>query len=277
MKKNKSVICAAAVIGLMLVPPIEVRAASDYTFTGTEDTGYYRATNYEDVYGAQFNYGYGAKNVPDYQYPELLYGVYSNTSIGVMDRVGTPGQMLSFGGMGIDTGGIPAAAAEVNGAAQDTAAQEAYIASSPASTITIRQKAGFTSTSGMEFSNGSIGILKIPSLGISMNVWDGENNDSMAKGVAHYTSTSGWDGNIGLCGHNRGTKYAIGSIKDLQIGDTITYTTVYGTRTYAVSYVDTISNDDWSRLQATADNRITITTCLANQPTMRVVVQAIEK
>ena len=77
--------------------------------------------------------------------------------------------------------------------------------------------------------------------------------------------------------HNRGTKYAIGSIKDLKIGDTITYTTVYGTRTYEVSYVGTIDGTDWSRLQATADNRITITTCLANQPEKRVVVQAIEK
>ena len=99
----------------------------------------------------------------------------------------------------------------------------------------------------------------------------------MAKGIAHYSSTSGWDGNIGLCGHNRGTKYAIGSIKNLRTGDTITYTTVYGTRAYEVSYVGTIANTDWSRLQATSDNRITITTCLADQPSKRVVVQAIEK
>ena len=77
--------------------------------------------------------------------------------------------------------------------------------------------------------------------------------------------------------HNRGSAYSIGTIKDLEIGDTITYTTVYGTRTYAVSYVGTISSTDWSRLQATADNRLTITTCLANQPSKRVVVQAVEK
>ena len=37
------------------------------------------------------------------------------------------------------------------------------------------------------------------------------------------------DGNIGVCGHNRGSKYVIGSIKDLQQGDTITYTTKLGT------------------------------------------------
>ena len=52
--------------------------------------------------------------------------------------------------------------------------------------------------------------------------------------------------------------------------------TVYGTRSYSVSYVGTISNTDWSYLPATADNRITITTYLANQPSVRVVVQATE-
>ena len=40
--------------------------------------------------------------------------------------------------------------------------------------------------------------------------------------------------------------------------------------------VETIASSDWSYLQATFDNRITITTCLANQPSKRVCVQAVE-
>ena len=125
--------------------------------------------------------------------------------------------------------------------------------------------------------DGSIGTLAIPSLGIQMRVWEGETNQSMAKGLGHYRSTSGWDGNVGICGHNRGAKYVIGTIKDLKVGDVITYTTVYGTRTYQVSSVNTILNTDWSYLRATADNRVTLTTCLANHPEYRVCVQAIEK
>ena len=105
---------------------------------------------------------------------------------------------------------------------------------------------------------------------------EGETNASMAKGLGHYSSTSGWDGNVGICGHNRGAKYNIGSIRNLEIGDTITYSTVYGTRTYAVILVKTISDSDWSYLQATADNRITITTCPADRPSKRVCVQAVE-
>ena len=69
----------------------------------------------------------------------------------------------------------------------------------------------------------------------------------------------------------------IGSIKDLKTGDTITYTTRYGTRTYAVSTVKKISNTDWSYLQSASDNRITLTTCVANDSSQRWVVQAVEK
>ena len=60
-------------------------------------------------------------------------------------------------------------------------------------------------------------------------------------------------------------------------GDTITYTTRYGTRTYAVSTVKKISNTDWSYLQSASDNRITLTTCVANDSSQRWVVQAVEK
>ncbi len=99
----------------------------------------------------------------------------------------------------------------------------------------------------------------------------------MNKGLGHYSSTSAWDGNVGVCGHNRGAKYVIGSIKDLKGGDVITYTTTYGTRTYAVTTVKKISNTDWSYLQSTGDNRITLTTCVANDASQRWVVQAVEK
>ena len=80
-----------------------------------------------------------------------------------------------------------------------------------------------------------------------------------------------------MCGHNRGAKYNIGTIKNLKQGDVITYTTIYGTRTYEVTMVKTISNTDWSYLQSTSDNRITLTTCVDNQPSQRICVQAVEK
>ena len=255
---------AALALGLTLASPVCANAA-DYSFQGAAAPEYYPSTCYEDVYGARYNYG--GRNASDYQIPELPYGVTGSTSIGVMEKVRLPGQTVSYGGLAVDFGGVSGAASIGSTVTAVPSTQ----------TVTVYQKTAYTSAANMVRSDGSIGTIKVPSLGISMKVWEGETDASMAKGIAHYSSTSAWDGNCCFCGHNRGSAYAIGSIKDLKTGDTITYTTVYGTRTYEVSVVETISSTDWSRLQATADNRITITTCLANQPSKRVVVQAIER
>jgi LPXTG-site transpeptidase (sortase) family protein len=243
----------ALAIALMMSMSIGVSAA-DYNFEGVKTAEYYPSTGYEDTYGAR--YQYGGINAVDYKNLELRYGVSDNTSIGVIEKVKILAQSISSGMISVDVSG---------GSVYATAGQEI---SAPTT--------AYTSVTSMERSDGSIGTVNIPSLGINMNVWEGETNVSMAKGLGHFSSTSGWNGNVCVCGHNRGAKYVIGSIKDLNLGDTITYATVYGTRTYKVSYVGAISNTDWSYFQPTADNRITLITCLANQPAYRVCVQAIE-
>ena len=98
----------------------------------------------------------------------------------------------------------------------------------------------------------------------------------MNKGLGHFTSTSVWDGNVGLCGHNRGAKYVIGAIKDLEIGDTVTYTTSAGTGLTKWQTVRKIASNDWSYLESTSDNRITMITCVAGDYSVRWMVQAVE-
>ncbi len=244
--------------------------AVNYSFGTIAPQNYYKSTSYKDVYGSQYNYG--GKNMVDYQIPELEYGVQSTTMTGVMERTILPGLQQALGtgsGYGVSSGGPITVLVEAGSAVATPSTPTVP------TTPTIQQPA-YTSVEGMERKDGSIGTVKISSLGINMKVWEGETDASMKKGLGHYASTSAWDGNVGVCGHNRGTKYAIGTIKGLERGDTITYTTIYGTRTYAVSMVKVISNTDWSNLQATADNRITLTTCLAGHPESRVVVQAVE-
>lgn len=244
---------------LMTMAALSVNVfAMEYSIETEENTEYYPSTSYEVMYGAAYNYG--GSNLVDYQIPELPYGVSSTTQIGIMEKGYLHGLQQNAGTSISGEYGI-------SGGLYDFPATAAPpVLSVPA----------YTGVDGMERKDGSIGTLKIPSLNINMKVWEGETRASMAKGLGHYSSTSGWDGNIGVCGHNRGAKYNIGSIRNLEIGDNITYSTVYGTRTYAVILVKTISDSDWSYLQATADNRITITTCLANQPSKRVCVQAVE-
>ena len=259
------------VLALLALAP-SAYAAADYSFETTAPQDYYKSTSYEDVYGSQYNYG--GKNVVDYQVPELEYGLQSTTMTGVMERTTLPGlqQTVATGGGGYGvTGGGPITVLVEAGKPGSSGTQAPTVPSTP----TVQQPA-YTSAEGMAYKDGSIGTIKIPSLKINIKLWEGETNASMKKGLGHYSSTSAWDGNVGACGHNRGTKYAIGAIKNLKQGDTITYTTMYGTRTYAVTLVKTISNTDWSYLQATSDNRLTLTTCLADHPESRVVVQAVE-
>ncbi len=260
----------SAVMALSMTAPA---FASDYSFTTTAPQDYCGSTSYEDVYGSQYNYG--GRNAVDYDVPELEYGRFSTTMTGVMERAilpGLEGVVATTDGTGIygiggGTGG-PLTELVIDG----TGGSGTTVTPSTPGV----QQPGYTSVQGMAYKNGSIGTVKIPKLGISVPVWEGESTASMAKGLGHYSSTSAWDGNVGACGHNRGAKYNIGAIKNLVAGDTITYTTIYGTRTYAVSMVKIIANNDWSYLQGTADNRITLTTCLENHPESRVMVQAVE-
>lgn len=240
-------------------------SAADYSFESGGSSDYYPPTDYEEIYGSC--YQYGSMNAVDMDTVELPYGYSDGTSIGAAERITVAGTLGSSGVYG----------------AQLDAPFSVSLSGSGHTSVTAEsvmpytyQPNAFTPVNGMTLEDGSIGTVQIPVLGIEVKVWEGETTDSMAKGLGHYSSSSGWDGNVCVCGHNRGAKCAIGVIKDLEIGDTITYTTVYGTRTYAVSYVGIISYTDWSHLQPTADNRITLTTCLANQPESRVCVQAVE-
>jgi LPXTG-site transpeptidase (sortase) family protein len=125
--------------------------------------------------------------------------------------------------------------------------------------------------------DGSIGTLNIPSISLKVTAYDGDTFAAMKKGIGHIASTSCWNGNIGLVGHNRGTSSYFGRLKKLKPGDEMSYTTKLGTRTYVVDSVSKISDTDWSKLQYTSDNRLTLITCVEDVGSQRLCVQAVEK
>ena len=89
--------------------------------------------------------------------------------------------------------------------------------------------------------------------------------------------TSKYDGNIGLAAHNRGNEYSyFARINELSKGDKIIYKTKFYERIYIVNSKVVIYDTDWSYLQATKDNRITMITCIKDKPNQRLCVQAIE-
>ena len=150
-----------------------------------------------------------------------------------------------------------------------------YDESTPAADTSLSSNK-FTLPDGLFYEDGSLGRLKIPSLGLSVKVYEDESMESLAKGAGHFKSTSCWDGNVGLAGHNRGVANHFGKIHTLEDGDKITYTTKLGTRTYEVFYVGQIEETDFSRLGRSSENMITLITCVRNVPEMRWCVQARE-
>lgn len=258
MKKFFSLTLTLAV--LLFAMSVSAQAA-DYAFETDGTPEYYPSSSYEDIYGSRYNYG--GKNAVDYQIPELEYGQLSTTQTGVMEKIMLPGlQGAAATGSGIYGISSSGGTVEIPGFLQGNSAAVPLV---PA----------FTELSkNFLLSNGAVGKISIPAIGVkNYYLWEGETTASMKKGLGHFTGTSVWNGNVAVCGHNRGAKYVIGSIKDLDVGDKITYTTSMGTRTYLVETVTKISSSDWSYLSSTADNRITLFTCVAGDPSQRWCVQ----
>lgn len=122
--------------------------------------------------------------------------------------------------------------------------------------------------------DGTIAHLEIPSVGISEDIYETTSDESMKKGLGHFNATSGWEGNIGLAGHNRGTYGRMYKLENLKVGDTMTYTTSYGTKTYRVVTISTCSTTDTTGLLQDGTNKITLYTCVKNNPSIKRMVVA---
>ena len=202
----------------------------------------------------------------EYLTPNLVPGALSGGLVNQVGSEGNPNGGTSTNTMGsgyptadtsVDSSGFPTVDTGVSG--------------------TGGQATAFTEvTSSMYYSNGSLGTLKIPSIGLTVGVYEGTGSAPLLKGAGHFEGTSIWNGNIAIAGHNRGVRNDFGKIHTLKSGDTITLTTALGTRTYAVTSVSKVSVNDTSGLSASIDNQITLYTCVENQPAYRWCVRAQE-
>lgn len=142
---------------------------------------------------------------------------------------------------------------------------------------------GYTLPEDAVLLDGSMGVLTIPKLDLSAPVYEtdeGGEIESMTKGVVHFAITSAWEGNIGLCSHNVAPAGAVAYFQDihqLEKGDKLSYKTALGEREYRVAEVKEISEDDWTVLNRSEENRLTLITCITGKPNMRLMVQAVEE
>lgn len=78
-------------------------------------------------------------------------------------------------------------------------------------------------------------------------------------------------------GHNRGNEYSyFARLNELDKGDIITYKTKFYTRQYKVDNIQVIYETDWSLLESTEENKLTMITCISNKRNQRLCVQATE-
>ena len=118
----------------------------------------------------------------------------------------------------------------------------------------------------------------IPVISLEAEISESTSKEVMNKYVGHFEETSKTNGNIGLAAHNRG--YEVNyfkNIKNLKKGDEIIYKYYEYEKKYEVIENKIIKDTDWSYLKETEENKITLITCVENEPDYRRCVQGIEK
>ena len=119
--------------------------------------------------------------------------------------------------------------------------------------------------------------IEIPKIGVVAPIQSGTSQEVLAKAVGHFEQTTKWNGNVALAGHNRGYQCNFfENIKKINEGDKIVYYSQYGKKEYRVVLNKIIKQTDWSYVQSTKDNRITLITCVENMHEYRRCVQAVE-
>ncbi len=120
--------------------------------------------------------------------------------------------------------------------------------------------------------------IQIDKIGLKAPIQEGTTQQIMEDFVGHFEESSKDFGNVCLAAHNRGYKNNYFSrIRELQEGDEINYKYKDIEKTYIVTKHEIIKNTDWSNLEDTEENKITLITCVENEPEYRRCIQGIEK
>lgn len=120
--------------------------------------------------------------------------------------------------------------------------------------------------------------LEIPCINLKANIKEGTTKEIMEDYIGHFEETKKDIGNIGLAAHNRGYKNNyFQNLKELKQNDEIYYKYKNEKRKYVVIKNIIIKDTDWTNLEESGGNIITLITCVENQPEYRRCVQGKEK
>ena len=278
--KKLTILLLALCMTVSLAVPASAAEPMEYTFDGTGDPEYGKPTSIEVIYTADG----GARKNEDVSKNAALapptFGSYSadtlNTGTPLTPNL-APGYQPTAGAVINGSSGVIQPPAMDGGIANNSGS--VFVPGSSSVTVTNPggTSGGYTAvTDDLYYSNGSLGTLKIPAIGLNVKIVQGTDSAALKKGVGHFEDTSIWDGNVALAAHNRGVNDHFGQIHTLELGNTITLTTRLGTRTYEVTSVSKVSETDRSALAASTTNMITLYTCVRDQRDQRWCVQGVE-
>ena len=123
-----------------------------------------------------------------------------------------------------------------------------------------------------EKTDTSIGKIIIPKIDFEGKIYEGTSLEVLAEGVGHFDNSPYLDGNVCLAAHNTSKFWA--KLNSLKKGDKISYESFLGTREYVVSELSQIEETDWTKLENTDENMLTLITCVKGNKPMRLCVKA---
>lgn len=119
--------------------------------------------------------------------------------------------------------------------------------------------------------------IEIPKINLVAPIAEGTSANVMNEYVGHFEETPKNKGNIGLAAHNRGYKVNyFQDLKLLQKGDLIIYTYNGEISKYSVNELGIIKDTDWSKLESSSQDKLTLITCLEDEPEYRRYIQALK-
>lgn len=119
--------------------------------------------------------------------------------------------------------------------------------------------------------------IEIPKINLVAPIAEGTSANIMNEYVGHFAETPKNKGNIGLAAHNRGYKINyFQNLKLLQKGDLIIYTYNGEISKYSVNELGIIKDIDWSKLESSSQDKLTLITCLEDEPEYRRYIQAVK-
>lgn len=116
--------------------------------------------------------------------------------------------------------------------------------------------------------------IEISTISLKAPIAEGTTKEILDNYVGHFEESPSKKGNVCLAAHNRGYKNNyFENLKKLKIGDEIFYKNNEYEEKYIVSKHEIIKDTDWVNLENTEEDKITLITCVENEPNYRRCIQ----